>query len=152
MSESNHYRIQVYDTFPEGFCAQVEVSAIYVVIENHVLFLQRGKCRVENGKWGVPAGKLEKNESPLDAAIRELFEETGIEVDRAALINLGTLYMRKPDLDYAYHSFELKLNQFPLVVLSDEHHAHRWVGKNEVEHLELMDGAKEAFELFHPSQ
>ncbi len=30
--------------------------------------------------WSLPAGLLDRNESPLDAAVRELFEETGIKV------------------------------------------------------------------------
>jgi 8-oxo-dGTP diphosphatase len=30
--------------------------------------------------WSVPAGLLDRRESPLDAAVRELFEETGIKV------------------------------------------------------------------------
>jgi 8-oxo-dGTP pyrophosphatase MutT (NUDIX family) len=33
------------------------------------------------GYWGMPAGKIEKRESPEEAAVRELFEETGIEAN-----------------------------------------------------------------------
>ncbi len=33
--------------------------------------------------WSLPAGLLDRRESPLDAAVRELHEETGIKVDAA---------------------------------------------------------------------
>lgn len=33
----------------------------------------------KNGKWGFPKGKIAKDESELDAAVREVFEETGFD-------------------------------------------------------------------------
>ena len=35
--------------------------------------------------WSLPAGLLDRRESPLDAAVRELFEETGIKVAAGGL-------------------------------------------------------------------
>lgn len=35
-----------------------------------------------SGHWGFPKGKAEPNESSLETARRELFEETGLEVDQ----------------------------------------------------------------------
>lgn len=40
------------------------------------------------GKLGLPAGKLEPGESPLQGALREAKEETGIDIERA--VYLGT--------------------------------------------------------------
>jgi len=34
---------------------------------------------MDNGKWSFPKGHIEKNESTLEAAKREIHEETGIE-------------------------------------------------------------------------
>lgn len=36
-------------------------------------------------EWGIPAGKIEANELPLHAAVRELLERTGYVVDPANL-------------------------------------------------------------------
>ena len=41
--------------------------------KREILFIYR------NGKWDIPKGRIEKNESHQEAAVREVEEETGIE-------------------------------------------------------------------------
>lgn len=43
------------------------------------------------GKWNGLGGKLELDESPLEAARRELKEESGLELESGAFLPLGTL-------------------------------------------------------------
>jgi predicted NUDIX family NTP pyrophosphohydrolase len=44
----------------------------------------------DEGAWSIPKGMLEKDEEPLEAAKRELFEETGINAD-GEFIDLGSI-------------------------------------------------------------
>jgi 8-oxo-dGTP diphosphatase len=37
--------------------------------------------RGDNGRWSVPAGLVDPGEQPADAAVREVFEETGVRVE-----------------------------------------------------------------------
>ncbi|MBI4894299.1 MAG: NUDIX hydrolase [Candidatus Aenigmarchaeota archaeon] len=55
----------------------MERDAAGVLLYNvdKVLLIQHKKYR---GKYGIPGGKLEGNESPLQAALRECREETGL--------------------------------------------------------------------------
>lgn len=54
-----------------------------------ILIRSNGKCLLCKrntegslpGEWSIPAGKIEKGEKEIDAAVREFFEETGIEVE-----------------------------------------------------------------------
>ncbi|QTO44773.1 NUDIX hydrolase [Burkholderia latens] len=44
--------------------------------------------------WDIPKGQGEPGETPAEAALRELREETGIELDAARLIDLGRFAYR----------------------------------------------------------
>lgn len=142
--------ISVYDKMPEQFSPKVEVAAIYVNVKGKILLLQLASHKRENGSWGVPCGKLEAHEKPLHAAKRELFEETGINIaSDEAFEPLGTLYIRKPELDYAYHFFGICLNTMPLLLLSEEHCSYCWVSCEESKALPLMNGAKQALDAYY---
>ena len=52
-------------------------GAVIINADDQIL-LQR---RADNGFWGLPAGSMELGESFEDVAIRELKEETNLEID-----------------------------------------------------------------------
>lgn len=61
------------------------VSQVYVKKDDKILMVQENKDS-KKGKWNMPAGKLEDNETVIDAAIRETKEETNIDVKINGLI------------------------------------------------------------------
>ena len=135
---------------PEDFNPSVEVAATYVTLSNTLLVLQLASYKDEAGFWGVPCGKLSSQESALIGAKRELYEETGIEAD-SSFREIGKLYIKKPDVDYIYHTFSLVLDHEPSIQLSSEHTQYKWVPLDEAEELPLMKGAKEALQFFRKS-
>ncbi len=135
---------EVFETKPEEFQGAVEAAAAYVEIEGRLLILQNADFKEEAGRWGVPAGKVETGESPEEAVRRELFEETGISVEPSALQSLGSLYIRKPHVQYVYHLFRIDLDQKPDVRLSKEHVQAHWATSRELKSMPLMEGAFEA--------
>lgn len=46
------------------------------------------KCR---GKWNIPAGRLDPNETIFDAAKREVKEECGFDVELTGVCQIGTI-------------------------------------------------------------
>lgn len=56
-------------------------AALAVVVRGSQLLLVRRSNRPNAGLWGFPGGKIELGETVMEAAIRELQEETGIEAE-----------------------------------------------------------------------
>ncbi|MDX8396231.1 MAG: NUDIX domain-containing protein [Mariprofundaceae bacterium] len=57
-----------------------QVISLIAIFNNNkeVLLLKRDDDVHQGGLWSFPGGKVEKDEMPLDAAIRELKEETNL--------------------------------------------------------------------------
>lgn len=141
--------LEVFQSKPKDFYPAVSVSACYIEIDREILLLKQSTRKPEPGAWGVPAGKIERGESPEQAAQRELFEETGILLSDSSLFKkLGYLYMRKPSLDYIYYLFRVRIEKKPKVILSEEHQSHVWVQFQKLHELRLMTGAKETLEFY----
>lgn len=57
----------------------IEVGVAIVIRENKVLLGKRSNNVPFTGFWEFPGGKLEKNETPQEAIVRELKEELNVE-------------------------------------------------------------------------
>jgi 8-oxo-dGTP diphosphatase len=76
------------------------VAAALVDADGRVLLSQRPKGKALEGLWEFPGGKVDANERPEDALIRELCEELGIVVKTPCLAPLTFA-------SYAYEDFHL---------------------------------------------
>ncbi|MGB6244491.1 MULTISPECIES: NUDIX hydrolase [Gordonia] len=54
-------------------------GAVIVDDDGRVLMIKRGHAP-EKGRWSVPGGHVEPGETIAEAAVREVFEETGLQV------------------------------------------------------------------------
>lgn len=56
--------------------------------------------RADTGRWCLPGGKLDAAETPEEGAVREVREETGLDVEVDDLVDT---YARRPGEDTPYH-------------------------------------------------
>src|SRR5436190_998514 len=59
---------------------------VAVIRRDEVLLVQREDFEV----WGLPGGEIEPGETPAQAAVREVYEETGLNVRLTRLVGLYT--------------------------------------------------------------
>jgi len=114
---------------PKDFNPSIEVVGCLIECDGEFVLLHRQDNKIHGNRWGQPAGKVDiSDKSNLDAIIRELREETGIETKEKDLIFHKTFFVSHPDRDFLYHYFILHLKEKPEIVLSiKEHKAFSWV-------------------------
>lgn len=67
---------------------QIHIGVGAVVFRgDDILVIKRGKPPFE-GQWSIPGGGLEYGEALQDAVIREVREETGLEIEVLGLLNI----------------------------------------------------------------
>ncbi len=62
------------------------------------------KENYDRRRWGFPGGEVEPGEAPVDAAVREAREETGVEIDVEHLIGIYRL-----DNGFAVYVFRCRI-------------------------------------------
>jgi 8-oxo-dGTP pyrophosphatase MutT (NUDIX family) len=75
-----------------------KVGATAVIPDGHGRILL--DHRADDGCWGLPGGWLGSNESPQDGVVREVREETGLDVE---VVRLGSVEWRPASLPAAPH-------------------------------------------------
>jgi ADP-ribose pyrophosphatase YjhB (NUDIX family) len=63
---------------------------VLVVRDRHVLLCLRSPSMLYGGKWCMPGGFMEWGEDFITAGRREVFEETGLEVEVKSIINIAS--------------------------------------------------------------
>ncbi len=70
---------------PNGY--YISVVGVVIINENNEILLQKRSRikRANPSKWGICGGKVDLGETPLDAGVRETFEEIGILLNKDEL-------------------------------------------------------------------
>ncbi len=75
-----------------------------------VLLIKRG-TPPRKGEWSIPGGRIEANETQRDAALRELFEETGI---------MAALESKVATIDAEFENYNYRLHDYAARWISGE--------------------------------
>lgn len=121
---------------------KVNVVCALIVKNNHVLAAQR-KGGEFDGLWEFPGGKIENDESPQQALVREIKEEFEVDLIVDDLVC---------SINYSYPTFHLfmdcylgRLNGQDIVL--NDHHQVQWVDLNEpTESVEWIPADIEVYE------
>jgi 8-oxo-dGTP pyrophosphatase MutT (NUDIX family) len=110
---------------------QPDVVDVYVIRPYRstwrVLTLQRATSTRCPGSWETVHGHIEPGESPDQAAVREVGEETGLVIDRLYNVTVQPFYLHKIDTVELAIVFAAFVQEPGVVTLGSEHQAHEWL-------------------------
>lgn len=116
-------------------------AGILFLTEGRVLLLLRNVTSEHGGEWAFPGGTIEPGELPIEAAIRETFEEVGHVVEPGAL---------RPLADDGHFVSYLVTGQHFTPTLNSEHTASVWAKVDELPsplHPGITDRIREALTM-----
>ncbi|MFC1626834.1 NUDIX hydrolase [Patescibacteria group bacterium] len=79
-------------TFEKGYTAKLRHVVVHALVEKDgaILLGKRSKDLLEGGKWGIPGGFLDRDETAEEGVLRELREETGWSGEVVSLFRVNT--------------------------------------------------------------
>ncbi len=111
-------------------------SAVMMPVDekDRVLLVKQFRLPAERDLWELPAGRLDPGESPLQAAKRELREETGLKAKK--WIKLVSFWPSPGYVDEKMNVFlALDLMQGPQHTMPDERIETRWFSRAEIKNM-----------------
>lgn len=92
------------------------------------LLLKRSEGKIYAGQWRMVGGKVESDETAWQAALRELFEETGLVPSRFWTVpTINHFYDHSNDKIHLIPAFAAEIAPDSVLALDDEHEEYIWV-------------------------
>ena len=111
----------------------IKVVAAIIIEGDKVFATQRGYGDFKGG-WEFPGGKIEPNETPQEALVREIQEELETEIEVGELLH--TVEYDYPTFHLSMHCFICKIKSGDLVL--KEHEAAMWLTKETLDSVEWL--------------
>jgi 8-oxo-dGTP diphosphatase len=120
------------------------ITVLCMVYDGNKLLLQD---RVKNDWKGLtfPGGHVEKEESFVQAVIREVYEETGLTIAEPRLCGVKQFQTEEEE---RYIVFLFKTDQFSGTLVSSEEGEMKWIDRGSLDQLTLVEDFTELLKVF----
>jgi 8-oxo-dGTP pyrophosphatase MutT (NUDIX family) len=124
--DGNSGSIEIHNT------KMIESVSSVIFVKGKMLMLKRpDDASSFPGMWSLAAGRVEKGERTEDAAGREIYEETGIQVS-SPHASLDPILVREKDVIWKVYPF-LFIHDSYDVTLNGENRGYEWIVPEEIE-------------------
>lgn len=108
-----------------------QISGNVIIRDNQILLIYRE----DKGYWEVPGGKVRKDESPTETAVREAREEIGVEVELEKPFFSGEF--QHEDQIFLWHGYISEIVDGKPGVREEKFSELDWFGSDDLTDLEL---------------
>lgn len=120
-------------------------TRVLIVCDNKALIVLGW---LSSGRWNLPGGGAKRRESSEAAVIREVNEETKIEISESELIPIGEFNNHRLGLRYRSVIFACELKELPELTLQPfEILKSEWIDLNDIDKFNIDDDI--AYALLH---
>jgi len=143
----------IYEIKPNDFNPIFEVSGCFLEHKGEILLLHRLENKSDGNMWGLPAGKLENGETPIDAVQREMIEEINCSIHKKDISYFKKVHVRYPEKDITFHMFHIKLNnKLSIQINPEEHKDYGWFTIENALQINLMRYMDDCIKLFQKKE
>ncbi len=141
----------IYEIKPGNFEKEIDVAGCFIEYDKKILLLHRLEHKTNGDTVGLPAGKMLANETLNQTIIREVKEETGIDISTLPIKFIKSVHIRHEGHDLVFHMFKLALNNLPEVIINPEEHKNfYWLTKEEIlERNDLIHDLKQCLTSYY---
>ena len=120
-----------------------------IIISEGKILLEKRKNEPSRGKWSIPGGLVELGESVEQAVIREVKEETGLDVEALCLVDVvdNINFDARGKVKYHYVIVDFLVNiRCGLPKAASDADELKWVPFSEVEEYDLTKSFRDFFQ------
>lgn len=134
----------------ENFNPKFSVVSCFIEHGHEILVLKRNSNKPQGESWGLPSGKIDENESEIEALQREVYEEIGFRIQAKDIKHGKKIYVRYPDYDFIFYTYSLPISDKIEIKLNPEEHTeYKWETKTKIKDLPLIPYFLESMELHY---
>lgn len=123
----------------------VVAVSVFIKSGSKVLLVKR-RFDPGSGRWSIPGGLIELGETVREAALREVYEETGLTVKLGKLLNIVDYIERDEKGAVRFHyiliCFSAYVEDTPSIKPSEEVAEAVWVEESEVLNYDITDSLR----------
>jgi len=112
---------------------------VAVINNDKLLILKRVEGSYLGGIWDIPGGTLENGELPEEGALREVLEETGLELKEAHLFYCHSTIDQEKNKQFVTLVFLSKTEKKKIKINLKEHSEYSWVKLDEIKSYPTVD-------------
>lgn len=118
---------------------KVPVSIKGIIIQDQRVLLVKN----ERDEWELPGGRMEKDETPEQTLLRELYEELGVQSTVIEIVD-AQMFQVMPEKYVFIVSYYCEISHVEQIRISSEHTDYSWVSKEGLNQISLPDVYKQA--------